>query len=130
MASIFIRATNTGVGFITPADSLGFTIKGVGDDVYEVSGDYQAWVARVGGVEVVGYATVLQKQALQRQIDNLETSSKMNSFVRKAMVLLSVQQAATLGLTELQLYAANVGYRMVKDLDTQITALESARDIL
>lgn len=58
MASVFIKATNTGEGFITHEDRLAFTLNGVGDDVYEVSGDYQAWVTRVGGIEL-DYTTQL-----------------------------------------------------------------------
>jgi hypothetical protein len=52
MASKFFKATNTGVGFITREDRLRFTISGVVADIYEVSGDFQEWVSRVGGVEV------------------------------------------------------------------------------
>jgi hypothetical protein len=52
----------------------------------------------------------------------------MNRFVREAMLLISVQQAAALGLTEPQLYAANIGYKRVKDLDTQIITLRTQMD--
>ena len=46
----FIRATNTGKGFITHADRMTFTLAQEAPDIWEVSGDYQAWVDRVGGV--------------------------------------------------------------------------------
>jgi len=46
----FIRATHTGKGFITHEDRLTFTIAQESSDVWEVSGDYQAWVNRVGGI--------------------------------------------------------------------------------
>ena len=65
MASTFVRATNTGVGFITHEDRIGFTLQGVSDDIYEVSGDYQAWRDRVGGVELSALeATALLNGAL------------------------------------------------------------------
>lgn len=64
-----------------------------------------------------------QRDALQAQIDAIEAATHMNRFVREAMILISQQQAASLGMTEPQLYAANIGYKKVKDVDTQIVAL-------
>lgn len=64
-----------------------------------------------------------QIATLQNQIDSIEIQTKMNRFVREAMILISQQQAAALGMTEPQLYAANIGYKKVKDIDTQIIAI-------
>ena len=70
--------------------------------------------------------TTEQLNALvQGQIDELEATSHMNRFVREAMIMLSVQQATALGVTEPQLYAANIGYHKIKDLDDQIAILRS-----
>ena len=52
MASVFIRAENTGIGFITREDRIRFTISGVLPDIYEVSGEYEDWVTRVSGSQV------------------------------------------------------------------------------
>lgn len=71
-----------------------------------------------------------QRDAIQAQIDTIESSTHMNRFVREAMILISQQQAAGLGLTEPQLYAANIGYRRVKDIDTQIIALRAQMDAI
>ncbi|MDD5688487.1 MAG: hypothetical protein PHE88_11730 [Elusimicrobia bacterium] len=71
-----------------------------------------------------------QRDAIQAQIDALESATHMNRFVREAMLLISVQQAQALGLTEPQLYAANIGYKKVKDLDTQIVALRTQKDAI
>jgi len=51
MASFF-KATNTGVGFITHNDRKTFTIIEGAPGIFEVSGAFQAWVARVGAVEL------------------------------------------------------------------------------
>lgn len=66
-----------------------------------------------------------QITSLQTQIDSIESTTHMNRFVREAMLLISVQQATALGMTELQLYSANIGYKKVKDVDTQIVALRA-----
>lgn len=67
--------------------------------------------------------TLNKRQSVQSQIDALEGKTLMNRFVREAMILISQQQAAALGLTEPQLYTANFGYRKVKSLDDSIVAL-------
>jgi hypothetical protein len=88
--------------------------------------EYLEWVA-LGNIPTPVPAPTAQQQrdAIQSQIDSLESATHMNRFVREAMLLISVQQAAGLGLTEPQLYAANIGYKKIKDLDTQITLLRS-----
>lgn len=81
MASIFISATNTGSGFITQSDRLGFTLSCVGPDIYEVSGDYQAWVTRVGGVEVAGYGQVIFQKALEVAVQtHLDDAAKVLGY--------------------------------------------------
>jgi hypothetical protein len=71
-----------------------------------------------------------QRDAIQAQIDSLESATHMNRFVREAMLLISVQQAQALGLTEPQLYAVNIGYKKIKDLDDQIVALRTQKDAI
>lgn len=70
------------------------------------------------------------RNAIQAQIDALEAKYHMNRFVREAMLLISVQQATAVGLTEEQLYVANLGYRNMKDHDAEITALRSAKEAI
>ena len=67
---------------------------------------------------------------IQAKITALEVGTQMNRFVREAMILISIQQAAGIGVTEPQLYAANLGYRKVKALDDQITALRLQMEAL
>ena len=66
-----------------------------------------------------------QRDAIHAQIDAIESSTHMNRFVREAMILISEQQAAALGLTPEQLYLANIGYSRVKDCDNQIVSLRN-----
>lgn len=63
--------------------------------------------------------------AIQAQIDALERTSLMNRFVREMSMLLSIQTAAGMGVDEPTLYAANIGYKKIKDLDTEIAALRA-----
>lgn len=81
MASIFVKATNTGTGFITQADRLAFTLNCVGIDIYEVSGSYQTWVSRVNGVEVTGYAQVIFQRALEDAVQkHLDDAAKLLGY--------------------------------------------------
>lgn len=73
MGSVLVRAANTGIGFITHEDRLKFTLNGIGNDVYEVSGDYQEWMNRVGGVflsqaEINAIDALAKIVALERQV--------------------------------------------------------------
>ena len=85
----FVSATNTGKGFITHADRNAFTLNGVAPDVYEVSGDYQAWVSRVGGVELTG----ADAADVQKALDNVPLiaqieleESKQSRSIREAVL--------------------------------------------
>lgn len=71
-----------------------------------------------------------QRDVIQYQIDKIEADTHMNRFVREAMILVSQQQAAALGLTEPQLYAANIGYKKVKDIDTMIVNLRNQMEAI
>lgn len=59
----YIRAVNTGSGFITHADRALFNIASVGPDMWEVSGNYASWQTRVGGVDTPEYALVIAAAA-------------------------------------------------------------------
>lgn len=73
MGSIYVKATNTGKGFITHADRVRFTLRAVTGDIYEVSGEYQDWVARVGGVEVPPPdLTAVVEESARAKLDRLE----------------------------------------------------------
>lgn len=75
--------------------------------------------------EVVPPTAQEQRDAIQKQIDALESKTHMNRFVREEMILISVQQSQGLGLSEPQMYLDNIGYKKVKDLDTHIATLRS-----
>jgi len=61
----------------------------------------------------------------QEQIDTIERNTLMNRATRELMIGIAEKEGAALGLTPAQLYLANVAYRSVKDVDTQIAALRA-----
>lgn len=68
---------------------------------------------------------VLINSQVDAQIESLE--GKTERGIREAILFLTAAEAAQLGMTEPQLYAANYGYRKAKDLDTAIAALRAQR---
>lgn len=59
------------------------------------------------------------------EIDAIERQHMMPRAQREFMLGMMVQLATQQGVSEPQLYAANPGYRKVKDLDEQIKTLRS-----
>lgn len=111
------------------ADSVCFALfsqKSGGGDIVPDANGTPVFTPRI----IDAPTTQQQRDALQAQIDALESQTHMNRFVREAMLLISVQQATALGVTEPQLYAANIGYKKIKDLDTQIVALRTQKDAI
>lgn len=80
--------------------------------------EYLAWVA-LGNIPLPA-DTIDPKLAVQAQIDTLETASIMNRTVREDLLSRAEAAAASKGLTQPQLYAVNIGYRKIKDLDVMI----------
>lgn len=66
-----------------------------------------------------------QPPSIQSQIDTLETASKIPRVTREFMLAVMEKEATDAGVTQADLYAANVGYRKLKDLDAQIRALRA-----
>jgi len=66
-----------------------------------------------------------QRAAIQTEIDSLERANLMPRVTREFLLLAAVQQAVAQGVNESTLYAANIGYRKVKDFDAQIMSLRS-----
>jgi len=64
-----------------------------------------------------------QRAALQSQIDAQERAQLMPRLTREVFLTQMVAEAAASGLTEPQLYAANIGYHKLKDFNDAITAL-------
>ena len=64
-----------------------------------------------------------QRDAIQSQIDGLERTQLLPRITRESLLLIMVSTATEMGLTEPQLYAANVGYTRLKDFDANIVAL-------
>ena len=58
-----------------------------------------------------------------QEIERLERETMLPRPVRDVLLALMVKEASAVGIDEPALYAANPGYRRVKDLDTQIAAL-------
>ena len=68
--------------------------------------------------------TAIEKRAaLQQQIDSLERQQLMPRVTREALLGIAVQQYTALGLTEAQAYAANIGYKKLRDFEVSIVAL-------
>lgn len=59
------------------------------------------------------------------EIERLERETLLPRPVREVLLALMVKEAAAIGVDEPTLYAANPGYRRVKDLDSQIAALRA-----
>lgn len=70
-------------------------------------------------------STQQQRDAIQAQIDALERTQIMPRITRESLLILMVSTAASMSVTEPQLYAANVGYSRLKDFDSAIVALRS-----
>lgn len=71
-----------------------------------------------------------RKAVVQSQIDGLEAKYQLARPVREFLLSAAVKEASitinpitALPYTEPQLYAANQGYKAVKDFDAQITVL-------
>jgi hypothetical protein len=63
------------------------------------------------------------KEAIQAEINQLEATSMMIRGTREALLQISTVIAASGGVTESQLYAGNLAYRKMKDLDEQVKTL-------
>ncbi len=63
--------------------------------------------------------------AILAEIDRLEREQQMPRLQREFMLPLMVSLAAGSGVTEPQLYAANIGYKKLKDFNAQIVALRA-----
>lgn len=66
-----------------------------------------------------------KKAAVQSQIDAIESKTIMNRATREFMLRLAEKEAEGQGVTLEQLYAANDGYKAVKDVDSQVAALRA-----
>lgn len=64
-------------------------------------------------------------QAVKDKIATIERDTLMNRAVREFMLAQAEAIGASAGLTPEQLYQANVGYRKVKDIDTEIAVLRA-----
>lgn len=65
------------------------------------------------------------KEQILCQIDAIERQTLMNRAVREFMLAQAEQIGEAAGYTPAQLYQVNVGYRKVKDVDTEIVALRA-----
>lgn len=70
------------------------------------------------------------KLATQSQIDALERTQLMPRITRESLLILMVSTAASMGLTEPQLYAANIGYSRLKDFDATIVSLRAQMEAI
>lgn len=77
--------------------------------------------------DVVAFLTPAPNAVIDAQIAALEQGQLLPRGVREYIMAGMVEKGASLGLTEPQLYAAQVGYRRLKDFDAQIKALRAQR---
>ena len=94
----FYRATNTGVGFITHEDRELFEVANVANDLYEVSGNFQAWVARVGAKAVAPETATreIRKATITGQlmmVDNPAFASMPNALTPEQIAALRAELA-------------------------------------
>lgn len=87
------------------------------------SGDCQPGDREATAAEVAAWEASRSKTAIQWQIDNLETASKIPRVTREFMLQVMEKEATDAGMTLEQLRQANIGYKKLKDLDTQIRTL-------
>ena len=73
--------------------------------------------------EVSAWESKRSKLAIQEEINSLESASMLPRVSREFMLSVMEREGADAGYTKDQLYAANIGYRKLKDLDTQIRTL-------
>ncbi len=71
-----------------------------------------------------------QRDVIQADIDALERAALMPRVTRESLLIIMVNTAAGMGLTEPQLYAANVGYSRLKDFDAAIVTLRAQKDAI
>lgn len=76
----------------------------------------------ISGEWVVAHPTNSQ---LQDKIDGLEKACMIPRITREFMLAQSALTAQLAGVSEPELYAANIGYRKLKDLDATITSLRA-----
>ena len=89
------------------------------------AGDLQPGDREATAQEIAAWEAARNKKAFAAQIEQLEATSKIPRVTREFMLSVMEKEATDTGMTQVQLYAANVGYRKLKDLDTQIRALRA-----
>lgn len=103
--------------------------------------EYLAWVALGNAPTPVPPTTAQQQRdAIQAQIDALETASLMNRMLREFAIAQMEQAAIAYGAAQVPVipaaqaiayaYATNIAYKKTKDLDTQITSLRTQKDTI
>lgn len=96
--------------------------------------NYYRTETRTGAVATAQYTRKSDEQIkeqannkIDQQIGAQENQQLLPRVVREFLLASAVKEAAALGLTEEQLYAANIGYRKMKDANTAIQALRAQR---
>jgi hypothetical protein len=71
-----------------------------------------------------------QRDEIDAKIATLEQQQLMPRITRETLLATAVTFAAAQGITEPQLYAAQIAYHKLKDFDTSIAALRAQRDAI
>ena len=74
-------------------------------------------------VQAIQNPPIDPKVAALAQIDALESQTMMIRGTRESLLAFAVAIAGASGVPESTLYAQNIAYKKMKDLDTQISAL-------
>ena len=107
-----------------PFDEASLT---AGEKIYQV-GD--KWVVTDQGQPTQSQIDALTPSpnvAIDAKISALESAVMLPRVTREFMLATFVSLAAAQNVTEATLYASNVGYKRVKDFDSQIAALRAQR---
>lgn len=113
---------------------LGFTEVTRVDEAPADPENYYRTETRTGAVVTAQYTRKSDEQIKQQwnskidqQIAAAETQQLLPRVVREFLLASAVKEAAALGMTEAQLYAANIGYKKMKDANAEIAALRAQR---
>ena len=114
--------------------NLGFTEITRVDEPPADPENYYRTETRTGAVATAQYTRKTDEQIkeqanskIDQQIAASENQQLLPRVVREFLLASAVKEAVALGLTEEQLYAANIGYRKMKDANTAIQALRAQR---
>ena len=77
---------------------------------------------RLEAIRIAAIPPIDQKAVILAQINALDPIDQLRPM-RDGLMYLAIKEGAALGLTEPQIYAANIGYRRMKDREAELEVL-------